>query len=481
MGRSGKRATKVRSSADFTGDVMRMALAKPRQNSSVFAWQLAQIYAARNAQMAGQFSLAAKLRDAMKTDDALFVAYTNRLAPVRCLKKSMRAARGSAEAESIANEGAALFGQEGIGLTQATESDILGSLVEHGVAFSVNDFVYREKRTDIFVRYFPTEHTRWDQWKQCFVARIDTLAANDGFFEVDIRHGDGRWTIYAKHEHEPWKYGALAAASLVWSRHAFAVRDWAKGSAAHGNAKIVGELPAGVPLQDENGITREAAAFLELLKALVSDDMPVGIRPAGSKADFITNNSTAWQVYAELINNAEKAAARIYQGTDALLGSQGGAPGVDIASLFGVATTLVQGDLQTLERGFREGVIEPWCALNFGDSTLAPRRVYLIPDADADAARESEAKRMKSLLDELKEQKDLGFDLSQEWVDGRAKVYGVSAPKLPVVVAGEKAPSIALAPTDIARVVSVNEARASAGLGALMLPGGGSTPRASSP
>lgn len=413
---------------------MERALGKPRQNSAVYAWQLPEIYSARNAQMMGQFALASRLADATKTDDAILVAYTNRLAPIRCLKKTIKPAGESAKAVSIAGEAEALFGQEGIAISQATESDIVGCLVDHGVAFAVNDWVVRGdgSRTDVVVRYFPIEFVRWDSFKQCFVARIDTWEANDGAFEVDITHGDGRWIVFAKHEHEPWKRGAMSAIPLVWARHAFAVKDWAKGATSHGNAKIVGELPAGVSLQNDDGsLTPHAEEFLELMKTLMADDMPVGIRPAGSKTEFLTNTSGQWQIYGELSNNAEKASARIYQGTDALLGSQGGAPGIDITAMFGVATTLVQGDVQALQRGFREGVIEPWCARNFGDSVLAPRRTYLMPDVDADAARASEAVRMAAFLAEIKEHKALGFVLSQEWVDGRAKAHGVTAPKLP--------------------------------------------------
>ena len=48
--------------------------------------------------------------------------------------------------------------------------------------------------------------------------------------------------------------------------------------------------------------------------------------------------------------------------------SQGGGPGIDIATLLGVSTVKVQGDLEALQRGFRTGVLEPWCAINFGDS-----------------------------------------------------------------------------------------------------------------
>lgn len=448
MGRPSKRASKVRYSAEFTGKSMELALGKPRQNSAVYAWQLPAIYSARNAQMSGQFALAAKLADATKTDDAILVAYTNRLAPIRCLKKTIKAASESAKAKSQASEAEALFGQEGIAISQATESDIVGCLVDHGVAFAVNDWTVRDvemMRTDVVVRYFPIEFIRWDTFKQCYLARIDTLAANDGMYEAEVRHGDGRWTIFAKHEHEPWKRGAMAAVPLVWARHAFAVKDWAKGATSHGNAKIVGELPAGVSLQNDDGsLTPHAEEFLELMKTLMSDDMPVGIRPSGSKTEFLTNTSGQWQIYSELSTNAEKASARIYQGTDALLGAQGGAPGIDITAMFGVATTLVQGDVQALQRGFREGVIEPWCARNFGDSTLAPRRTYLMPDVDADAARASEAVRMAAFLAEMKEHKALGFVLSQEWVDARAKVHGVTAPTLPVVAASNPAPPTAV-------------------------------------
>jgi hypothetical protein len=444
MGRPSKRATKIRQGAEFTGKMMKMALEKPRQNSNVYAWRLPEIYAARNAQMNGQFALASKLRDATKTDDAILVGYTNRLAPVRCIQKNICPANDTVPAKRVASEAEALFGKKGIAISSATESDIVGCLADHGVAFAVADWVPRPdgSRVDVVVRYFPIEFVRWDSFKQCYVARLDTIAANDGVYEVEIKHGDGRWIIFAKHEHEPWKTGALASIPLVWAGHAFAAKAWSKGADSHGSAKMIGELPPGMVLQNDDGtLTAEAEAFIEMLRAFVSDDSPCGIRPAGSKTEFVANASNAWQVYSELMLNREKAAARIYQGTDALLGAQGGAPGVDISAMFGVATTLVQGDVQALERGFREGVIEVWCALNFGDSSLAPLREYLMPDVDADAARESMNKRVVQFQTEIEKHKSLGFELTQEWLDERAKAYDVPAPKLPVALPAPSNPA----------------------------------------
>lgn len=161
-----------------------------------------------------------------------------------------------------------------------------------------------------------------------------------------------------------------------------------------------------------------------------SSDAPVGIRPAGSTIEFISNNSTAWQVWHELVVNAEKAAARIYLGTDGTLGSQGGAPGVDISELFGVASTHVQGDLACLERGILTGVIEPWCAMNWGDSTLAPIRKYLMPDPDKDAARASDATRTAAFFAEIEAARSNGFAITPEYVQRLGKKHGVETPPI---------------------------------------------------
>jgi hypothetical protein len=257
----------------------------------------------------------------------------------------------------------------------------------------------------------------------------------------------------------------------VWARHAFAIRDWSKGSVAHGSAKVVGEMPQGVALQAADGsLTAEAGAFISALRDIATSDAAVAIRPAGSKTEFVTNNSSAWQVWTELVSNAEKAAARIYLGTDGTLGASGGAPGVDIESLFGVAATKVQGDLAAISRGLAS-VIDIWTAINFGDSSLAPTRRYMVPDGDADAARASVTARLDAFHSQVEKARANGFVVDQDYIAQLAETYDVTAPMLPPATTSE-APAIALAPPDLARVVSVNEARASHGLGPLMLADG---------
>lgn len=438
MGAPSKRAKKVRDASEFDVARLRAALGFLKSTSYVYSWTLQQIYGARDAQMRGEFALAARLAESMRTDDALFVAFTNRLAPQRSIKVGLTPARSNAQATKIAVEADALFGSAGIAIHPDTIADIHGCLVNHGVAFAINAWTVRDDgtRTDVALRYWPIEFVRWDSFRRCFMARIDPTTTEVPLDEtvggeIPIVHGDGRWVVFQKNEVEPFKYGAILPAALVWARHAFAIRDWAKSSVAHGSAKVVGELAEGIPLQSADGaLSAEAAAFIELLKDMASSDAPVGIRPAGSKTDFVVNTSTAWQVFENLVGNGEKAAARIYLGTDGTLGSQGGAPGVDITALFGVAVTHVEGDIKCLERGIDTGLIEPWTAINFGDSSLAPKRRYLIDDPDADAARASYATRMAAFLAEVKAARDAALEITQDWLDDSAKRHGVKAPKL---------------------------------------------------
>ncbi len=419
MGARTRRAQKTREAAEFAAKLRE--LQPPRVTPGAYAWELSTIVEARNAQMAGRFKQPARLAESMRTDDALYVAYTNRLDALASVDVEMVAAEG-ARGLSISNEGDALFGPAGIAISPDTARDFHGCLVNHFVSFAQAIPQPRADgtRTDYFMKAWPIEHVRWDAYQRSFVTQTE-----DGVEEL-ITHGDGRWIVAQLGEVEPFKSGSILPAAMVWARHAFAAKDWAKGSVAHGNAKVIGKMPEGVALQstDANGVTgltAEAAAFLESLRAIASGDGVAGIIPAGATIEYLVNSSTAYQVWTELIANAEKAAARIYLGTDGVLGSAGGAPGVDITALFGVATTKIQGDRKAIEKAIQTGLIEPWAAVNFGSSVLAPSRRFVLPDADADAEHESRGTRQQAFYADIEAAKKAGADITQAFVDEAAK------------------------------------------------------------
>jgi hypothetical protein len=470
MGAPSKRAKKTRTGSEF--DLVRLAaeLRPPKVATGLYSWDLDSIRSARDAQMRGAFKLAARLAQATRTDYAIFASFLNRLAPQRGLPIELVPPNDGARAARVMLEAEALFGARGVGIHPDTLADIDGTLANHGVAFGINVVTPRDdgSRVDFEHKSWPIEYVRWDPTLRGYLTQLE------GQSEEVICHGDGRWVIYQQHEHDPWTHGAILAVAILWADHAFGVRDRAKASNTHGNAKIVGMMPEGVALQDTEGgkLTPEATAFMQLLRDVASADTPVGIKPFGSTLDYITNNSTAWQIFKEIIDSGDKAADRVYLGHDITVT---GAGGDAVGYLFGVRNDIVEGSLRAIERGLRTGVIEPWAAINFGDSSLAPDRVYMLPDADEDARRKSLAERTNAFHAAIEAAKKNSFDVTVDYVTKLAAEFGIIAPPLPDASASKK-PTITLAPTDVAKVVLVNEARASAGLDVLKLPSGAADP-----
>mgnify|MGYP007068772604 CR=1 FL=1 len=190
--------------------------------------------------------------------------------------------------------------------------------------------------------------------------------------------------------------------------------------------------PEGSAINDAEGnLTPAASYFLDLLRALAEGEESAGLTPAGATTSFLSNGSTAWQVFESNIVSREKAAARIYLGTDATLGSIGGAPGVDISQLFGVATTKTQDDFDTLEAGLSSGLYEPWTAINYGDTRYAPALRFEMPDPDADRKRGERYSNRMRLTDTIKAMREQHLEVTQVTVDALAREYGVEpAPRL---------------------------------------------------
>lgn len=445
-----KRASKVRQSTEFSLSRMTARLQPPKTANGGYDWTLQRIREARAAQLRGDFRLAVELATAMRTDAALFTAQLNRLAPSRGLPVQLRAASDSARAERVRDEAEGLFGPRGIGITPDTVTSIHSALADHGLAVGRNTATPREDgtRVDLMHAFWPTEHVRWDAHKRTLVTRVER---GD---EVPITHGDGEWVVYRNHEHEPWKHGAVVPGALTWGARAFGVHDLAKGSRSHAGAKTIGTLPQGLALQNADGtLTQEATEFLDLMQAIANEETPFGIAPFGSAIQYLVNTSQAWQVYSEVIKLGDRDAAKIYLGQDGTTSDTGGNY-VKSRFLFGVRNDIVEADLKgAIERAILTGIIEPWCALNFGDSTLAPVREYLMPDSDEDARRESEntrresgGKRLDSFFSTLERAKALGV-LTQEYADQAANELGVPSVVLPPPAA---TPSIPIAPAGAA-------------------------------
>ena len=136
---------------------------------------------------------------------------------------------------------------------------------------------------------------------------------------------------------------------------------------------------------------------------------------------------------------------------------------MDISQLFGVATTKTQDDFDTLEAGLSSGLYEPWAAINYGDTRYAPALRFEMPDPDADRKRGERYSNRTRLTDTIKAMREQRLEVTQDTVDALAREYGVEpAPKLAALE--QQATTVVLAPTDVAKVVRVREARSAQGL-----------------
>jgi hypothetical protein len=447
-----RRAITPRKRSDYT---IAARTSPPRPRDTATSWTIESIRAAIESQMRGEFERPVRLAESARRDDSIYVARRNRIEPIRAIATKLEqheSGRGLAVAKRARTD---------VIVPRTTLVGIDSTLVDHGIAIGYVEHTPNDSGTRIAMRLteWPLEHVRYNRAE-------DTLETRTASGQMEpITHGDGRWIVFRAGDYMPWREAAcILPAAFVWAAHSEGIADWQSSSRAHGLAKIIGELPEGSALtEDDEDVPDVVSDFLDALRDIVEGETNVAIKPFGAKAEFIANSSTAWQVFKENIESREKAAARIYLGTDAMLGSVGGAPGVDISALFGVLTTKLQGDFDAIEDGLDSGLYVPWTAINFGDARYAPALRFQLPDPDENRKHEALAanrERLTAIIEGMRRQQ---FEITQDVVDRIAGELGI-APPPKIASLDTQSATVELAPTDVAKVVLVREARASQGL-----------------
>jgi len=309
----------------------------------------------------------------------------------------------------------------------------------------------------IYTRRWPTWAVQYRRWRRTYVA-----ITNDG--PVDIISGDGKFTLLGDTE-EPHFDGAIRALAEEVLDGRLTQQARANYVDRYGSPKLIGTMPEKVPVRGPEG-----DAMFDAMATIRGPD-GFGVIPHGAEVDWYSLSAQQSTVFKDSLENVWQYVAAILLGSD---GTMSPSTGVYSAPIFaGVRRDLIDRMLKAMVRGVNLGHVAPWLAFNFLASIEEQRARGIwvdpvldipLPDPDADARMKSYAERVEKLHTIVKQERDAGFQVTQERVNQLAEKLDVEAPVL--APAGD-APTkpLELAPTDMAKVVTVNEARvAAAGL-----------------
>ncbi len=278
------------------------------------------------------------------------------------------------------------------------------------------------------------------------------------FGDEAIEPGDGRWIVYTPYGSlEPWVDGLWTALAIPWLIKKFAIHDRARASEVFGSAMIVGTT--------EGASEPQRVKWLDELKGLSRSSRI--ILPEGYKLELLEAQGQTWGIYAQAEKWADGSIIITIAGQLTTTQGQSGFSRGDIHET--IAHSLIKFGAETFAATLSEQYIEPtW------GSSASPQWAIDPPSKNANAA---EATKIlgDAILSINKALNEDGLRLDAREVVER---HGI-----PVIRQVGQTPqsAIMLAPADIARVVKVDEARASIGLGPLTLADGSADPRGELP
>lgn len=288
---------------------------------------------------------------------------------------------------------------------------------------------------------------RWQWWD-------DTWWLMTAAGEIEIRPGDGEWLLFTPYKRvRPWEFGAWKSLVLAFIMMRDGIFD--RGRHAEMLAPVrVGKVPAGTTEQQRQ---RFAAQIREMQR------FPWFVLPPGLEYEVVaTSGNDITTVYKAMVDWGEADVMVRLTGNKVMVE---GSPGFS------------KGDFQQrVTASMRQSYALDWsdCARNQGISWwtadnypghVAPRVGY---NTDPPEDKDAEIKRLGDLGDSLGKLEEgltkIGFELADD--DGIAamveKHCGLKVRRK--AATGVAASKLDLAPTDIAKVVRADEARASQGL-----------------
>lgn len=430
-------------------------------------WTVEQCRGAMYSHLIGMFYVSGQLCDSMLGDDRISATLNSRASAWLGREVRFAPANDSAAAREVLDAWVAWWPRFS-GDAAIRQTSDYGTMMGFGHDQLVWD------TTQPGLDYAPTMHpwhpvfTYYDWSLRCFMA-----IGQDG--TIPIVPGNGKWVEYAPFgSYRGWIRGAIRACVEPWLLRHFGFRDMARFGEVHGNPTRIGYVPmVGDPV--------ERASFFDAIAKLGADTalmVPRGVDVndgTGYDYKLVESSSGAWQVHPSQIDRCDQAIALALLTVSQTTEIGGGVYGPKVAQ--DVRFEGSQLDNQSWKRTLYNQVTRVFAYLNYGDANLAPWTWWDVKGAEEYANNARQFQAVSAGIETLN-RGGVKFRNEEEvraWVGptfGLDHFPAFTLPKPVVVAASAGAPAgeqmkLELAPTDLAIVVKVNEARASAGLGPL--------------
>jgi len=418
---------------------------------SIAKWTPEEIDAALSDADTGNLQRAADLVETItETDDRASGVLSTRTLGMLRLDLTFK---GGAEEARVALGGVADSRESGEWWTQHPESE-LAQLISWGIMLGVGVAQRVPLPREAGARQLhrlENWHPRW-MWQNTYSHQWH-MTHKGG--TLDVAPGDGQWIIYTPYGRErPWARGAWRAISFAWIVKQFAMHDRARFSEVYGQPMRVGIAPEGARERDRQ-------RWLAALKNIGRDASIVLPPGYDLKLVSVGGSEGGVQVFDQQIQWADRAIAVVLAGQ---IVTTEGTPGFNTGSIHeSIKADIIGFTANSIASTLHEQDVKPWAALGFGTAKAAP-----VPQWDTTLPEDQERKAsaMRGAADAISKLDEVLAPSGQR-VDAMKIVERFGIPTIALPQQDSKAPNIQLAPTDVAKVVKVDEARAGAGLGPL--------------
>lgn len=429
-------------------------------------WAIPDVRSALYAHLTGMFYASGMLWDSMLGDDRITATLNSRAAGWLGRETRSRPADDSDAAKECHDAWRAWW-------PRLSGDSAIREMFDYGtgMGFSHGQLVWdtEQKNLDFAPRIRPWHPVFefYDWTLRCFQA-----IGQDA--QIPIIPGNGKWVEYAPYgSYRGWIRGAIRPCAEPWLLRHFGFRDMARFGEVHGNPTRVGYVPmVGDPV--------ERKAFEDSLSRLGADAammIPRGVDlndGLGYDYKLVEATSKAWEVHPAQIDRCDMAIVLALLMVNLTTQVEGGSYGAAKVQM-DVRSQGSQLDNETWKRTIYEQIARPFAYLNFGDADLAPWTWWDVKGQTeyADNARQFQA--VGTAFQALRQGgvKFTDVDEARKWISetmGLAdfpafKFIETATPGAADTTPAVDEPKLEITPSDMATVVTVDEARASVGLG----------------